>query len=586
MSASPFNTWGVARILKTIRKLQAAKNLSDLAKILGYKPKSLSFILYKIPDADKYSEFTVPKSGGGDRLIKAPVDRLKVLQRRLASLLQAAFEEIYGDRDHGRSLSHGFRWRHSIITNASNHKNKRYVFNIDLEEFFPSINFGRVRGFFIKSTDFQLNPKVATVIAQIACHDNQLPQGSPVSPVISNLLGHVLDVRLVRLAKKARCTYSRYADDITFSTREKEFPLLIAQQSHAGVWGPSDQLMGLVNRAGFRINHRKVSMQYETSRQMTTGLVVNRKVNIRAAYYRQARAMCDALFRTGRFCIGKEMRWGEPKDSATPLAGTVNQLRGVLSHIYGVKKLHDDRDIQDRWRYPTAIHELFRRFLYFDKFHNLSQPLIMCEGKTDNVYLRCALKSLAATFPSMIDISGSEIEWHIDFFKHSELNMDLMRFSGGSGDFPKFIGTYKQQMARFLSNGKAFPVILLIDNDSGASAVKSAAKKITHSIVDGTHDFYHLGENLYLILQPLPVGKSEVEIEDCFEPAVLSTVLDGKSFNPNSETFDPGKHYGKHVFAEKVVKANQGTLDFSGFEPLLKRLEAAISDYAGRAASP
>jgi RNA-directed DNA polymerase len=236
VSASLFVILGTALALKFIETLQAAENLSDLAKVFGYQPKSVSFILYKIPDAAKYTEFKIPKSGGGERTIKAPVDRLKALQRRLADVLQAAFEELYGDRNHGRSLSHGFRQGHSIITNASNHKNKRYVFSIDLEDFFPSINFGRVRGFFIKSTDFQLKPKVATVIAQIACHDNQLPQGSPVSPIISNLLGHVLDVRLVRLAKKAKCAYSRYADDITFSTREKGFPQLIAGKSAARVW--------------------------------------------------------------------------------------------------------------------------------------------------------------------------------------------------------------------------------------------------------------------------------------------------------------------------------------------------------------
>jgi RNA-directed DNA polymerase len=79
-----------------------------------------------------------------------------------------------------------------------------------------SFNFGRVRGFFISNNDFKLSPKVSTLIAQIACHQNELPQGSPCSPVITNLITHILDVRLTQQAKKYGCKYSRYVDDITF----------------------------------------------------------------------------------------------------------------------------------------------------------------------------------------------------------------------------------------------------------------------------------------------------------------------------------------------------------------------------------
>ena len=158
--------------MKRIDKLKKAKGLSDLGKLLGYQPKAVSFILYKMPDANKYVTFKIPKKDGGEREINAPVPRLKELQRHLADLLQHCLEEVYGREAYGRTLSHGFRKGHSIITNASNHKNRRYVFNVDLKDFFPSINFGRVRGFFIKSNEFQLDPRVATVIAQIACHNN------------------------------------------------------------------------------------------------------------------------------------------------------------------------------------------------------------------------------------------------------------------------------------------------------------------------------------------------------------------------------------------------------------------------------
>ena len=112
------------------------------------------------------------------------------------------------------------------------------MLNIDLKDFFPSINFGRVYGFFLKSESFELKPKVAAVLAQIACHKNELPQGSPCSPVISNLITHVMDMHIVRLAAAVGCTCSRYADDLTFSTSKPDFPEDIALQSEAdkNVW--------------------------------------------------------------------------------------------------------------------------------------------------------------------------------------------------------------------------------------------------------------------------------------------------------------------------------------------------------------
>src|SRR5689334_3298786 len=122
---------------------------------------------------------------------------------------------------------------------------------------------------------------------------SSLPQGSPCSPVISNLIGHVLDVRLVRLAAKNGCRYSRYADDLTFSTSKPTFPSSIAvcldPQMH--IWAPGKALSKLILHSGFDINHDKTRMQYRNSRQEVTGLTVNRKVNVRRTYRRRVRVM-------------------------------------------------------------------------------------------------------------------------------------------------------------------------------------------------------------------------------------------------------------------------------------------------------
>jgi RNA-directed DNA polymerase len=139
-----------------LASLKAATNLHDIAELLGYQAKALSYLLYVKPIPSRYSSFTIAKRKGGTRVINAPSPELKLLQRRLADLLQDCSKEI--SVAHGRSdrLAHGFKRKLSIISNATGHRRRRWVFNVDLEDFFGTINFGRVRGFFMKDRDFAL----------------------------------------------------------------------------------------------------------------------------------------------------------------------------------------------------------------------------------------------------------------------------------------------------------------------------------------------------------------------------------------------------------------------------------------------
>lgn len=134
--------------------LKSAKTLHDVAAILGFKASALSFILYKKADASKYKKFDIPKRYGGKRQICAPSPDLKLIQRRLSEILQNCIEEINVTKGLVDRVSHGFKPDCSIITNAKKHRNRKYVFNIDITNFFGSINFGRVRGFFIKDKNY------------------------------------------------------------------------------------------------------------------------------------------------------------------------------------------------------------------------------------------------------------------------------------------------------------------------------------------------------------------------------------------------------------------------------------------------
>ena len=139
----------------------------------------------------------------------------------------------------------------------------RKVIRSGATEFSYDRNEERVRGYFIKNKNFFLNENVATTIAQIACHNNSLPQGSPSSPVISNLLAHLLDMRISRIAKKARCSYTRYADDLTFSCSKKTFPggIAVPSQVEERTWLPSDKLRHTIFSSGYKINQSKTRMQ-------------------------------------------------------------------------------------------------------------------------------------------------------------------------------------------------------------------------------------------------------------------------------------------------------------------------------------
>jgi RNA-directed DNA polymerase len=161
--------------MSSLDQLKAAKGLTDVAQLVGFSPTGLAFVLYKKTPDSNYHKFEIPKRHGGNRQISAPEPQLKLIQRRLADLLQDCAEQVNAKRKFPDTISHGFKRKRSIVTNADRHRRRRFVFNVDLKDFFASINFGRVRGYFIKNRDFALDERVATILAKIACYENGLP---------------------------------------------------------------------------------------------------------------------------------------------------------------------------------------------------------------------------------------------------------------------------------------------------------------------------------------------------------------------------------------------------------------------------
>lgn len=567
--------------MSQLQALKSAITREQIAALLGFQTKILAYILYRMPPEIKYTRFEIPKRGGGSRTINAPNEKLMLLQRKLADVLQNCVEEINAAHKFKDDLAHGFKRGRSIVSNATKHRRRRFVFNVDLQDFFGTINFGRVRGFFISDKNFALHPATATVLAQIACHENALPQGSPCSPVISNLVGHVLDIHLSKLAFKAGCTYTRYADDLTFSTNKPEFPARIAKQisEQPHKWEVGDELQEIITASGFKINAQKTRLQYRDSRQDVTGLVVNRKVNIRSEYRRAVRAMAHHLFMTGDF---------EIMDGPIRHKGTVAQLHGMLGHIDRVDwynaELHDEDGHEDKDPIGISSKEnLYRRFLLFKEFYWALDPTIVCEGKTDNVYLKHAIRKLAAHYPSLGTVSGTGAvaALKVRIFKYPSTSTGrILKLGGGTGDLKKFITLYRDELKRFKAPGQQKPVILLVDNDNGANQIVSLVHQITKKKPSAADPFAYIFGNLYLVLTPPKEGSQHSIIEDSFTEGTKNVVLNNKQFSPANE-YETETHYGKAEFSQYVEK-HANAIDFSGFQSILNRFAAVIEAHAAR----
>ena len=141
-------------------------------------------------------------------------------------------------------------------------------------------------------------------------------------------------MRLVQLAKAQGATYSRYADDLTFSTSQTKFPVALASPKAEldPNWILGGDLTKIIERTGFATNKTKVRMQYRTSRQMVTGLTVNSKANIQGDKYRTARSMCHSLFKDGAYHLWKPAIFIGPPVRFTKL----KRISGILSFIYHV----------------------------------------------------------------------------------------------------------------------------------------------------------------------------------------------------------------------------------------------------------
>ncbi len=374
-----------------VKQFFSLRTRQDVAQLLDIDDSRLVYHLYIVPPSKRYTAFDIPKKPGGVRKISAPATALKIIQRKLNQVLQHVYEP--------KAPVHGFICGRSIVTNAKMHRKqkRKYVFNVDLKDFFPSINFGRVRGMFM-AIPYELPPPVATVLAQICCFNNELPQGAPTSPIVSNMICAKMDSQLRRLAQRHRCVYTRYADDITFSTSVPRFPDALADTTSAGQVEVGGELRRIIEENGFEINRDKVRLRTIYRRQEVTGLTVNEFPNVRRKYVRQIRAMLHAWEKFGLEAAEAEFLNHYDKKHRAPQKGPPSfkhVVKGKIEFLGMVRGKDDHVYLQFRDQLRKLAPDLVRSSLVtVEADDSTTKALIVTEGKTDWKHLKAALAQL------------------------------------------------------------------------------------------------------------------------------------------------------------------------------------------------
>ena len=273
------------------------KDAKDLAQKMGIALTSLRYLAYtqKLAPKTDYVRFKITKKTGGFREISAPKPQLKRLQYWI---LDNILNKVSVSEQ-----THGFVSKKSILTNATPHLGRAVVINCDLQNFFPTVNYARVKGLF---QSMGYSSEVAALLALLTTEAEQkevildgeklflytgaryLPQGSPASPMITNLICRKLDRRMDGVSQKLGFTYTRYADDMTFSA-----------ESYTAINKMLYWVKKITQEEGFTLHPEKTRIMKKGARQEVTGIVVNEKPSISRKELKKFRALLYQIEQEG-----------------------------------------------------------------------------------------------------------------------------------------------------------------------------------------------------------------------------------------------------------------------------------------------
>ncbi len=365
----------------------------DADKFYPFTIKQLLYYCNPNHAFHRYRQFKIKKKSGDFRQITAPRNQSFMI---LLQSVNEILKSIYTPSEYAM----GFTENRSVVTNAAVHRGQNYIFNIDLKDFFPSVEQGRVMKR-LTLTPFNFSPQIALVVSGLCSMrvkreqhietkqhnlDKQfmyvLPQGAPTSPIITNMICDTLDRRLAGLAKRFGLRYTRYADDITFSSMHYVY-------SEKGEF--RNELARIISTQGFVINEAKTRLQRLGSRQEVTGIIVSEKLNVTKKYVQEIRSLLYIWDKYGysaamsRFYPKYKAEKGHVKKGNPDLT---NVLDGKLMYLKMVKGDNDPVYV----RLYTKFQELVNRDTGSDKTNSYgityveTMPLVKFEkDKNTNI---------------------------------------------------------------------------------------------------------------------------------------------------------------------------------------------------------
>ncbi len=328
-------------LLALLNRIQYDK-MQDIGKLDRYRSFTIGQLTYYANPNNltgRFRQFQIPKKSGGKRQITAPESYTYKL---LLQALNEVFKAVYTPSNYAMGFTQG----KSVVMNAERHQGMNYVFNTDLKDFFPSITKTQLKKR-LQLLPFYFSEQMALFISGLCVMREEihidnvkrffyvLPQGAPTSPIITNMVCDTLDSRLAGLAKRFRLNYSRYADDITFSSMHNVY-----QEN-----GPfCEELKRIIWEQHLSINAAKTRLQKRGQRQEVTGLIVNEKVNVTTKYIREIR---DILYIWEQYGYDAAERKFRPRYIAEKghvkkrNANLINVIDGKLMYLKMVKGEND-----------------------------------------------------------------------------------------------------------------------------------------------------------------------------------------------------------------------------------------------------
>jgi RNA-directed DNA polymerase len=287
-------------------------NAEHLSLLCGYKKNYLLKAIIRSPFY--YRTFQIKKKNGGLRTIKEPLPGLKQTQ---LWILRNILEPIPVSR-----FAKAYKKNVSLRENARFHQHQPMVLTVDLVDFFGSINTKAIYKIF---RGFGYAQPMASFLAKLCTLNNQLPQGAPTSPYLSNLVFRELDEEIGAYCIKQGIRYTRYADDLAFS----------------GDFNPKDLVLFLssvFSNKPFIINEKKTRIMRPHQRQIVTGIVVNNKTQAPAQFRKKVR---QELYFIEKFGLQEHAR----SQGKSPFS-CYEQLKGKIQFIQQVNPMNNKSDNQ------------------------------------------------------------------------------------------------------------------------------------------------------------------------------------------------------------------------------------------------